>query len=103
MAITQCALWGIVHNKIGGKIFNAEIQDTYNIRMSEAGKSAGLGAELLYIIACYVCVQYFDSSWRFKIHMLSQIHIPRATLSQHAGEPVFVKLLPNTICHIPAP
>src|SRR5438105_4965832 len=103
MAITHCSLWSIVHDKIGCNIFNAEIQDTYNIRMAEAGKSTGLGEELLYIIACYLCIQYFDSSLSFEINMLSQIHISRAAFSQQPGEPVFVKLLPNTICHIPTP
>jgi hypothetical protein len=71
--------------------------------MHERGNGLRFLLEVLRLLLSQMGMQYLDSRLLIEPHMLSEVDLGIATLSQQADQPIIAKLLSNAICHLRPP
>ncbi len=100
VAAPQRAIGGIVHHQERHAFLHIEIEYTDDPRMRQHGDGLGFLLEMLGLLLGQMRMQYLDGRLLIEPHMLSQVHLGIATLSQQADQAVVAKLLSKTVCHL---
>src|SRR6266704_801312 len=99
IAAAQGAIGGIVHHQKRHPVLHIIIQDAHNRGMHQLRNRLGFLGEVRRLLVGQVGVQHLDRRLQRESHMLPEIHLGKAALSQRSDQPVVTKLLANSICH----
>jgi hypothetical protein len=103
IAVPQRAIRCIVDHEKGHAILYIIIEDTHDAWMHERGNGLRFLLEVLGLLLGQMGMQYLDGRLLVEPHMLSEVDLSIATLSQQADQSVVAKLLPKSVCHLRPP
>src|SRR6266700_941812 len=81
-------------------LLHIEIEHAHNRRMRKGSNGFGFLLEVLGLLTAQMSMQHLDGRLLLEPHMLSEVDLSIATLSQQADQAVVTKLLSNMVCHL---
>lgn len=76
-----------------------KIAHTHDMRMVQTGNETSLDEKLFCVIACRLCMEYFDGGQSAEVYMLSQVDLSKSASSKQTDEMIVAKLLTDSISH----
>src|SRR5215471_14646080 len=89
----------VIDHQKGHVALHIEIEDVHNAWMDECGNDVRFLLEVFSLLLAQMLMEHFYSCLLVESHVLAQVDISEATLSQQADQPVVAKLLTDTVDH----
>src|SRR5436305_9080895 len=93
VAFTHRAACGIVHDEEGHRIYGVEVEDAYDMGMTQASDGTGLCAESVNIGRTQLCIEHFNGGLGTQVNMLSKVDFGGSTCAEPTEKTIAPKAL----------
>src|SRR5438270_1115575 len=88
MALAQGSMGGILYHQKRSAILHGEIEHAHNVRVGEIGQGLCFLHKAGGVLLAELCVQNFEGSTAFKVDMLAQVDLGKASLAKKASQAI---------------
>src|SRR5438128_3736790 len=97
MAFTKRAIRRIVHDEKRCSVFQAELQNSHDMRMYQAGSGTRFSTKLFYLVTCQLSTQYFDGCTSAQVSMFAQVDCGEPSSPQELHKTIITQLLSHIL------
>src|SRR5260370_42670189 len=90
---------GILYHQKRSTILHCKIQHSHNVRMRETCKRLCFLHEAGGVLFAELCIENFEGGGGFKVDMLAQVDLGKASLAKESSQAIVAQLLSHTVGH----